>query len=76
MAEKRELTVAVDADLAAAAEEYARSRRISLSALIERSLRQITAPNAQSFATRWRGRFNPAERDGARYAALSQKYLV
>ncbi len=33
------------------------------------------APNAQSFARRWRGKFKPAERDDARYAALSKKYL-
>ena len=75
MARKRELTVAVDADLVASAVEYARSRGLSLSALIERSLRQAIAPNAQSFSSRWRGRFKLAERDGARYAALSQKHI-
>ncbi len=75
MPAKRQLTVRIDADLIAAAEDYAQSRSQSLSALIERSLRHITASNAKSFASRWRGQFNAVEREEPRYTALSKKYL-
>ena len=75
MATMRELTVTIDTDLVAGAEEYARSRVLSFSALIEQSLRQAIALHVQSFASRWRGRFNAAERNDKRYSALAQKYL-
>ena len=56
---------------AALAKRYARARGVSLSSLVEQSLREVAGKPAPSFAARWRGRFRPAERD----EALSEKYL-
>ncbi len=75
---KQKLTITVDADLLPAVKEYAHSRGISLSALIEQSLREVVAEHTEhtpSFATQWRGRFRAAERQDPRYAALSRKYF-
>lgn len=33
------------------------------------------APEGETFAQRWRGKFEPAERDDELYAALAKKYL-
>jgi len=73
---KRKLTITVDADLLPAAKRYARSRGVSLSSLIEQSLREMAGEDSPSFSERWRGKFQPAERDDdPRYAALAKKYL-
>ena len=60
---------------AARAKQYARSRGVSLSSLIEASLREIAVEDTPSFATRWRGRFNAARRNDSRYETLARKYL-
>ena len=72
---KQKLTITVDADLLPAAKRYARARGVSLSSLIEQSLRDMAGEHRPSFASRWRGRFQPAERDDPRYDALAKKYL-
>ncbi len=73
---KQKLTITVDADVLPAAKRYARSRGVSLSSLIEQSLREMAGENAPSFSSRWRGKFRPAEReDDPRYDALAKKYL-
>ena len=73
---KQKLTITVDADVLPAAKRYARSRGVSLSSLIEQSLREMAGENTPSFSSRWRGRFRPAEReDDPRYDALAKKYL-
>ena len=72
---KRKLTITLDSGLVTRAKQYARSRGVSLSSLIEASLRQIAGEDTPSFATRWRGRFEGARRDDGRYAALARKYL-
>ena len=72
---KRKLTITVDGELLPRAKRYARSRGVSLSSVIEASLREITVEDAPSFASRWRGRFEAARRDEARYEALARKYL-
>ena len=72
---KTKLTVTVDADVLPVAKQYARSQGVSLSSLIERSLRVMIAGDKPSFASRWRGRLRPAKRDDARYEALAEKYL-
>ena len=68
---KRKLTITVDDEL----KQHAHSRGVSLSSLIEASLREIAGEDSPSFATRWRGRFEAARRDDARYEALARKYL-
>lgn len=73
---KRKLTITVDAELIPRAKRYARARGVSLSSLVEQSLRQMTKGETQSFSSRWRGKFRAAERDGdPRYDALAKKYL-
>ncbi len=72
---KKALTITVDDALLARAEAYARSRGVSLSSLIEAALREAVTDDAPSFATRWRGRFRPAQRNDPRYEALARKYL-
>ena len=72
---KQKLTVTVDPEVVVAAKRYARSRGVSLSALIERRLREEMVAAEPSFASRWRGRFRPADRDDPRYEALAGKYL-
>ena len=72
---KRKLTITVDGELLPRAKQYARSRGVSLLALIEASLREIAADDTPSFASRWRGRFEAARLNDGRYEALARKYL-
>ena len=72
---KRKLTITVDADLLPRAKRYARSRGVSLSSLIEASLREVAVEDAPSFSSRWRGKCKAARRDDRRYEALARKYL-
>ena len=73
---KQKLTITVDAELLPAAKRYARSRGVSLSSLVEQSLRELAGGNRQSFSERWRGRFRAAERSNdPRYDALAKKFL-
>ena len=72
---KTKLTITVDSELLPRAKRYARSRGVSLSSLIEASLREVAEEDTPSFASRWRGRFEAAHRDGSRYEALARKYL-
>ncbi len=72
---KRKLTITVDEELIPVAKRHARSRGVSLSSLIENSLREATTQPSESFAARWRGKFRPARRDDPRYDALAKKYF-
>lgn len=72
---KRKLTITVDSELLPRAKRYARMRGVSLSSLVEASLRAVAAEEAPPFSERWRGRFKEARRDDARYEALARKYL-
>lgn len=72
---KRKLTITVDGELLPRAKQYARSRGVSLSSLIEASLREIAVEDTPSFGSRWKGRFETARRGDARYEELARKYL-
>ena len=73
---KKKLTITIDLELIPVAKRYARSRGMSLSALIERYLAETTHRGEASFASRWRGKFRPAEKDGdPRYEFLKKKYF-
>jgi len=72
---KRKLTITVDSELLLRAKRYARLRGVSLSSLVEASLRAIAVEETPSFSARWRGRFKEARRDDARYEAVARKYL-
>ena len=72
---KQKLTITIDGELVPMAKRYARSRGVSLSSLIETELRELVSGEARSFASRWRGEFEPAEREDPRYEELARKYL-
>lgn len=72
---KSKLTITVDSELVPRAKQYAQARGVSLSSLIEASLREMAGDNVPSFASRWRGRFKPARRADGRYKVLARKYL-
>jgi post-segregation antitoxin (ccd killing protein) len=72
---KTKLTVTIDEELLPQAKRFARSRRVSLSRLIEEALRNLTARSGRSFSQRWRGAFRPASRGEERYQRLASKYL-
>lgn len=72
---KRKLTITVDSELLPAAKRYARLRGVSLSSLVEASLRAVAMEETAPFSERWRGRFKEARREDARYEALARKYL-
>ena len=72
---KRKLTVTVDAELLPRAKRYARSKGVSLSSLIEESLRELTEDLGPTFVEKWKGRFEPAACDDERFRALAKKYL-
>ena len=71
---KQKLTITVDADLIPLAKRYAHSQGLSLASLIEQYLREV-AEDTPSFVTRWRGKFEAAERKSLRYEGLAEKYL-
>lgn len=72
---KTKLTLTIDEKVIPKAKECAQSRGISLSQLIETFLREVSAGEQETFSQRWRGRFEPAERDDERYRALAKRYL-
>ena len=73
---KQNLTITVDAEVLSVAKRYARSRGVSLSSLVEQSLRKMVEEDEPTFASRWRGKFRAAPRvDEPRYDALAKKYL-
>lgn len=72
---KRKVTLTLDEDLLPKAKRFARSQNMSLSELVENSLRKATDKDRRTFSLRWRGKFRPAERKDARYQQLSNKYL-
>lgn len=72
---KRKLTLTVEENLLPVAKSYAKSRGLSLSSLVERLLMDAAGRYEPSFASRWRGKFKPAERGDVRYESLAKKYL-
>lgn len=73
---KTKVTVTLDENIVPAAKRYAQQHGLSLSGLIENTLREHIEPVSESsFSSRWRGNFRPAEREDSRYAQLADKYL-
>lgn len=72
---KAKLTITIDRELIPVAKRYARARGVSLSAVVESALRELTGPeDRSSFARRWRGSMRLAESDDERFRALVEKY--
>ena len=72
---KTKLTVTIDSELVPRAKRYARAQGVSLSALIEGALRDMTGDERESFASRWRGKFEAVPEDDPRFHYLAGKYL-
>ena len=72
---KTKLTVTIDPDLLPVAKLYAKSQGKSLSALIEDTLRELSASDGKSFSERWTGALRLADHGDARFEALTKKYL-
>jgi Family of unknown function (DUF6364) len=73
---KTKLTVTVDEELIPVAKQYARSQGVSLSQLIESSLREMSSGAGKpTFSQRWRGKLRPAERQDELYRRLAAKHL-
>jgi hypothetical protein len=72
---KKKLTITIDSDLLPRAKRYARGRGVSLSSVIEDSLRQVAGDESPTFSARWRGRFEASEANDPLYRALAKKYL-
>jgi hypothetical protein len=72
---KAKLTITVDEALIPEAKLYARKHGVSLSQLIENSLRTLTSQAKPSFSERWGGQFEASEHDTERYRKLAKKYL-
>ncbi len=72
---KIKVTLTIDEELLPKAKKYARMQGVSLSGLVENSLRNLTTPAQASFSSRWRGRFEAANREDTRYRELANKYL-
>ena len=73
---KIRLTVTVNSEVARAAKRYARRRGVSVSSLVEASLKEMIQAEDASFSARWRGQFRAANRDDPRYRAMARKYLL
>lgn len=72
---KGKLTLTIDRDLIPAAKRHARSVGMSLSSLVEESLREMIDGEKETFAARWRGSLKIVERDEPRFQVLKRKYL-
>lgn len=72
---KTRLTVTIDEDLLPKAKRVARKRGVSLSSVIEESLRRLVADDT-NFVARWRGRFEEVPTNDPRMTYLKGKYLA
>ena len=74
---KAKLTISLDAELLPKVRKYAQARGISLSSLIEQSLRELAIEEQPTFADKWRGEFRTADLvNDSRYNSLKNKYLL
>lgn len=73
---KTKLTLTIDEDVIPDAKRYAKEQGVSLSQLVETSLRELAQKQKGSFSSRWRGRLRPSEGpDDARRRKLTQRFL-
>lgn len=69
---KTKVTLTIDEDLLPKAKLFARSQGVSLSQLIEITLRNFDVDQQQSFSSRWRGKFHAVKGDDTRFKALEE----
>ena len=73
---KTKLNLTIDEDLVPLSKEYATSRGISVSQLVEELLREVIENDGPAFSEKWRGRFKPARKEGPRYRKLKERFLA
>ncbi len=76
---KSRITLTIDPNVSHRAKRWARKNRTSVSGLVEQLLREKTGespsePPGVSFSKRWQGKLRLAEKKGARYRTLKEKY--
>lgn len=72
---KSKLTLTIEEDLIPKAKQYAQAQGVSLSQLIENTLRDLEVDQHETFSSRWRGKFQKADVENTRFKALEEKYL-
>jgi antitoxin component of RelBE/YafQ-DinJ toxin-antitoxin module len=73
---KKRLSITIDEFVLSRAKRYASARGVSLSSLVEGSLREMAGNEGLSFSARWKGRFRVAGPDrDLRHDGLAKKYL-
>jgi hypothetical protein len=71
---KTKLTLTFDKAFLPKAKRYAREHGVSLSQLIEQTLKKIALKESPTFSEQWRGKFHLSERTSPRYKALKKRY--
>ncbi len=71
---KKKLTVTIDEEVLPQAKRYARAQGISLSQLIETTLKHLSSQEQPSIAEGWRRKFQLAKRTDDRFKRLRKKY--
>jgi predicted DNA-binding ribbon-helix-helix protein len=72
--EPTKITITLDPDFFLEVQEYARSRGLSLTQLVEESLEE-RLKNDESFVQRWKEAVEPARQEANRYRRLVRRYL-
>ena len=72
---KAKLNLTIEEDRIPQSKEYARSRGISLSRLVEQLLQATTEKPDPSFSSRWRGLFKATKHDDPRFHKLMERFL-
>ena len=72
---KTKLTLTIDKELVPRFKKYARKKGISVSKLVENSLRELTIDDTTVFTKKWKGKFKTEKREESRYKKLEKRYL-
>lgn len=72
---KTKLTLTIDKELVPRFKKYARRKGISVSKLVENSLRELTIDDSKPFTVKWKGKFKARKRTEPRYKKLEKRYL-
>lgn len=73
---KTKLNLTIEEELVPMCKEYARSKGMSVSQLVEQLLRSVAQKERPSFSSRWRGKFKVAEKSNPRFEKLKERYLA
>jgi len=72
---KVKLTLTIDETLIPTAKRYAETKGISLSQVVENSLKQMALRTSSArFGRKWMGAFETSRKDSPRYRLLAKRY--